>query len=137
MTKYAANRHAGHQDQFRQRNGKPVRQPPAPTSKAHASPRNGTRFRIGFQSRLPGPATAEVAFRRTFAPSSGMGRKHGPEAETWRRRWTSVNEAQKQVLFKKILKHYGGMAGKTIAIWGLAFKPRTDDRYSRVRAYID
>ena len=40
----------------------------------------------------------------------------------------AVNNAQKQVLFAKISKHYGGdLKGKTIALWGLAFKPGTDD----------
>jgi UDPglucose 6-dehydrogenase len=40
----------------------------------------------------------------------------------------SVNEAQKEVLFNKILKHFGGnIKGKTFAIWGLSFKPKTDD----------
>ena len=39
-----------------------------------------------------------------------------------------VNEAQKLVMLPKILQHFGGsIAGKTIAVWGLAFKPRTDD----------
>ena len=39
-----------------------------------------------------------------------------------------VNERQKEVLFDKLLKHFDGdIAGKTIAIWGLAFKPETDD----------
>ena len=38
-----------------------------------------------------------------------------------------VNQAQKNVLVEKILKHFGSMKGKTIAVWGLAFKPRTDD----------
>jgi UDPglucose 6-dehydrogenase len=38
------------------------------------------------------------------------------------------NEEQKTTLFQKIHKHYqGNLAGKTIAIWGLAFKPNTDD----------
>src|SRR5438477_10944587 len=40
----------------------------------------------------------------------------------------AVNEAQKQVLVRKVKKHYGDkLADKTLAIWGLAFKPRTDD----------
>ena len=39
-----------------------------------------------------------------------------------------VNERQKSILFDKLSKHYGGnLAGKTIALWGLAFKPETDD----------
>jgi UDPglucose 6-dehydrogenase len=41
-----------------------------------------------------------------------------------------VNEAQKNVLFKKLCRYYGGaegLAGKTIALWGLSFKPNTDD----------
>jgi UDPglucose 6-dehydrogenase len=40
----------------------------------------------------------------------------------------AVNTAQKQVLFEKIAAHFGGsLKGKTIAVWGLSFKPRTDD----------
>ncbi len=39
-----------------------------------------------------------------------------------------VNDAQKRVLFQKIQKHYGpALNEKTLAVWGLAFKPRTDD----------
>lgn len=39
-----------------------------------------------------------------------------------------VNELQKSVLFDKLLKHFNGdLKGKTIALWGLSFKPETDD----------
>ena len=39
-----------------------------------------------------------------------------------------VNERQKEVLFDKLMKHFNGnIAGKSIAVWGLAFKPETDD----------
>lgn len=38
-----------------------------------------------------------------------------------------VNEAQKSVLFRKLQKYLPDLSGKTIALWGLAFKPDTDD----------
>lgn len=39
-----------------------------------------------------------------------------------------VNERQKNILFDKLMKYYNGnIKGKTIAVWGLAFKPKTDD----------
>lgn len=40
----------------------------------------------------------------------------------------NVNERQKNILFEKLMKYYNGdIKGKTIAVWGLAFKPKTDD----------
>jgi len=40
----------------------------------------------------------------------------------------AVNERQKSVLFAKAMKYFdGNLKGKTFAMWGLAFKPQTDD----------
>jgi len=50
-----------------------------------------------------------------------------------------VNHQQKQVLVRKMSQHFGGqLQGRTIAVWGLAFKPNTDDmREAPARAIID
>jgi len=39
----------------------------------------------------------------------------------------AVNAAQKQHLFELMTRHFGDVRGKTVAVWGLAFKPNTDD----------
>ncbi|MCH8924358.1 MAG: hypothetical protein IIA67_14560, partial [Planctomycetes bacterium] len=42
----------------------------------------------------------------------------------------ATNQRQREIFFKKILSHFGGeqgLTGKTLAFWGLAFKPKTDD----------
>ena len=39
----------------------------------------------------------------------------------------TVNAQQKTKLFAMLKKHFGSLKGKTVAVWGLSFKPRTDD----------
>src|SRR5690606_27689577 len=40
----------------------------------------------------------------------------------------AVNQRQRERVFERILEHYdGALAGKTFALWGLSFKPNTDD----------
>jgi UDPglucose 6-dehydrogenase len=38
-----------------------------------------------------------------------------------------INQNQKSVLYNKIINHFGDIKGKHFAVWGLAFKPNTDD----------
>ncbi len=48
----------------------------------------------------------------------------------------TVNDNQKTVIFDKVLEKYGDLKGKTFALWGLSFKPRTDDVREAPAGYI-
>lgn len=83
--------------------------------------------RIGFQFLFPGPGYGGSCFPKDVRAILGMGRKVGLPLKMMEA-VDEVNEAQKQVLFQKVHSHFNGdLAGKTFAVWGLAFKPRTDD----------
>ena len=86
----------------------------------------GHDARIGFQFLFPGPGYGGSCFPKDIRAIIGMGNKMGLKLNLVEA-VDKVNEAQKQVLFQKIQRHYGSLAGKTLALWGLAFKPRTDD----------
>ena len=83
--------------------------------------------RIGFQFLFPGAGFGGSCFPKDIHSivhmSQSLGFKpHLMEAVQ------RVNESQKRVLAAKIRAHYGAsLVEKTLAIWGLAFKPRTDD----------
>jgi UDPglucose 6-dehydrogenase len=83
--------------------------------------------RIGFQFLFPGPGYGGSCFPKDVEAIIAMGRHTGLPLKLMEA-VDAVNDAQKQVLFQKISSHFGGdLAGKTLALWGLAFKPRTDD----------
>jgi UDPglucose 6-dehydrogenase len=87
----------------------------------------GSDPRIGYQFIYPGAGYGGSCFPkdvRALAKSAGNA---GYEA-TLMEAVESVNLRQKQRLFSKISSHFDGeLAGKTIALWGLSFKPNTDD----------
>jgi UDPglucose 6-dehydrogenase len=98
----------------------------------------GHDIRIGFQFLFPGAGYGGSCFPKDVRALISMAHAldvplHMMEAVD------RVNEAQKQVLVAKVRKHYGaGLREKTLAVWGLAFKPRTDDvREAPALAFID
>jgi UDPglucose 6-dehydrogenase len=87
----------------------------------------GHDARIGFQFLFPGAGYGGSCFPKDIRAIIHMGKQFGA-ATRLMESVDEVNEAQKQVLVSKVKEHYGsGLAGKTLAVWGLAFKPRTDD----------
>lgn len=83
--------------------------------------------RIGFHFLHPGVGYGGSCFPKDIRAVIHMAKAKGVPAAMMEA-VDSVNEAQKAVLGGKILSHFGPrLDGKTIAVWGLAFKPRTDD----------
>jgi len=83
--------------------------------------------RIGFSFLFPGVGYGGSCFPKDIRAVVHMAHARGLPARMMEAVDT-VNEAQKSVLTGKLLEHFAGdLAGKTIALWGLAFKPRTDD----------
>jgi UDPglucose 6-dehydrogenase len=87
----------------------------------------GHDARIGFQFLFPGAGFGGSCFPKDIRALISMGNQFGFPLRMMEA-VDRVNEAQKRVLFEKVRRHYGeALAEKTLAIWGLAFKPRTDD----------
>jgi UDPglucose 6-dehydrogenase len=83
--------------------------------------------RIGFSFLFPGVGYGGSCFPKDVRAAIHMAKTRGLPARMMES-VDAVNEAQKDVLARKILAHFGDdAAGKTVAVWGLAFKPRTDD----------
>ncbi len=83
--------------------------------------------RIGFRFLFPGVGYGGSCFPKDVRALAAMARELGVQPRILdaidevnnRRRWSS---------WRRCESHFGGrLAGKTIAVWGLAFKPRTDD----------
>ncbi|QGQ21549.1 UDP-glucose/GDP-mannose dehydrogenase family protein [Gimesia benthica] len=83
--------------------------------------------RIGFSFLFPGVGYGGSCFPKDVSALISVA--HDREMEpSILNAVDQVNTAQKRVLFDKINRYFeGDLAGKTVAIWGLAFKPKTDD----------
>jgi UDPglucose 6-dehydrogenase len=87
----------------------------------------GSDPRIGYSFIYPGAGYGGSCFPKDVKALERSARHVGHQA-TLLTAVEAVNQKQKRVLFDKISRYFdGNLAGRTIAIWGLAFKPNTDD----------
>jgi UDPglucose 6-dehydrogenase len=86
----------------------------------------GTDRRIGPAFLFPGPGYGGSCFPKDVKALIKTARDLGMVPELWDS-VEVVNERQKLVLLAKLAGELGPLAGRTIAIWGLAFKAETDD----------
>jgi UDPglucose 6-dehydrogenase len=87
----------------------------------------GSDTRIGKKFLYPGCGYGGSCFPKDIKALVKTAEQNGYSMEVLKA-VEDVNERQKSVLFDKLMKHFNdNIKGKTIALWGLAFKPETDD----------
>ncbi|HEX5786717.1 MAG TPA: nucleotide sugar dehydrogenase, partial [Woeseiaceae bacterium] len=87
----------------------------------------GSDPRIGYHFIYPGAGYGGSCFPKDVRALTRSAAEAGYDAELLAA-VEAVNDRQKHRLFAKFERHYDGtVAGKTVALWGLSFKPRTDD----------
>ncbi len=86
----------------------------------------GTDSRIGPKFLYPGAGYGGSCFPKDVDALLFLAKEHNVDLAIVRA-VEDVNHRQKSLLFEKLLRHLGSVADKRIALWGLAFKPRTDD----------
>jgi UDPglucose 6-dehydrogenase len=98
----------------------------------------GSDPRIGYSFIYPGTGYGGSCFPKDVQALIRSAHEAGHEPHILNA-VESVNARQKEVLFRKMQRHFaGGLEGRTIALWGLSFKPQTDDmREAPSRTLID
>lgn len=87
----------------------------------------GSDPRIGYEFIYPGCGFGGSCFPKDVRALAHTSREYDYRAELIEA-VERVNDRQKTVLFSKLHSHFeGDLAGRTVALWGLAFKPNTDD----------
>ena len=98
----------------------------------------GHDSRIGFAFLFPGVGYGGSCFPKDILSIMHLARQCGMEAEVMQA-VDAVNARQKTILARRIEQHFDGqLKGRRLAVWGLSFKPRTDDiREAPALALID
>lgn len=87
----------------------------------------GSDPRIGYHFIYPGCGYGGSCFPKDVKALAATAQQYGQQSSLLAA-VEDINRQQKQWLFQRLERHFSGeLKGKTIAIWGLAFKPRTDD----------
>ena len=86
----------------------------------------GSDRRIGYPFLFPGIGFGGSFFPTTVHTLVAMARSTGLDFDLLRA-VERINERQKRVLVEKALQHFGSLHGTVLGVWGLAFKPKTDD----------
>ncbi|WP_163990494.1 UDP-glucose dehydrogenase family protein [Pyxidicoccus caerfyrddinensis] len=86
----------------------------------------GSDKRIGYPFLFPGVGYGGSCFPKDVKALVATARDYGLELDLLRA-VERTNERQKKLLVNKAVKHYGTLEGKKFGVWGLAFKPKTDD----------
>ena len=98
----------------------------------------GSDPRIGYSFIYPGTGYGGSCFPKDVRALIRSAHEAGHEPQILNA-VQSVNGRQKEVLFRKMQRHFtAGLTGRTLAVWGLSFKPHTDDmREAPARRLID
>lgn len=96
----------------------------------------GSDKRIGYSFIYPGAGYGGSCFPKDVKALKNIAKEYGYEAQLITA-VEEVNDVQKLVIAKKIVKRFGeDLTGCTFAIWGLAFKPGTDDMREAPAIYV-